>query len=147
MKKNLLEATQTLSSSLMDEELKTFFDLLIEHVEYDLDVNVEFIDGDNSYWVPTPLDEIEELELFGIIEIGDDQPMIQKIISLAHEAGHAIYSEGTVFSKKTTALLEESLAWYLGYNYFLTRGYEINLSEYEDAINHSLTLYAKLEVR
>ena len=38
--------------------------------EYEFELSVEEISGPLSFWVPTPDDEVEELELFGIIELG-----------------------------------------------------------------------------
>ena len=34
----------------------------MERAEYDFDISVESISGTNSYWVPTPQDEIEDLK-------------------------------------------------------------------------------------
>jgi hypothetical protein len=55
--------------------------------------SVEFINGDNSYWTPTPLEEVEELCTNGIIDIGDDQSHFEKLISFTHEIGHVYLSQ------------------------------------------------------
>ena len=68
--------------------MKQKFVLLMQRVEYDFNVSVEFVSGRNSYWVPTPPEEIVELDCYGIIDIGDDQSEFEKLISLVHEIGH-----------------------------------------------------------
>jgi hypothetical protein len=124
--------------------LREKFALLAKLIEEDLEVSVEFINGDNSYWTPTPLDEVEELGIKGIIDIGDDQTDFQKIVSLVHEVGHALFSSSSnIKNHKRILLFEESLAWYLGYNYALQVGVEIDLKEYADCVERALKLYAK----
>ena len=103
---------------------------------------MEFINGSNSFWVPTPPDEIEELECRGIIDIGDDQSEFEKIISLVHEIGHVIFSDTSKFKEHRRILLfEESLAWHLGYDYALSCGVEIDLKEYAVRVEKALKLY------
>ncbi len=115
----------------------------METVERDFGVSVEFINGTNSYWIPTPLDEIEELGQNGIIDIGDDQDYFEKLVSLVHEVGHVIFSNKTQLKEHRRILLfEESLAWYLGYDYALSKGVEINLTEYSERIEKALSLYS-----
>ncbi len=105
---------------------------------------MEFIVGDNSFWIPTPLDEISELECRGIIDIGDDQSDFEKLISLVHEVGHVIFSDKGLFKDHRRILLfEESLAWHLGYDYALSHGIEIDLEEYSERVEHALKLYTK----
>ena len=54
----------------------------MQNAEYDFNISVEFTYGENSYWIPTPEEELEELECYGIIDIGDDQDDFEKLISL-----------------------------------------------------------------
>ena len=105
---------------------------------------MESINGSNSYWTPTPPDEILELECKGIIDIGDDQSEFEKIISLVHEIGHVIFSDENKFKDHRRILLfEEALAWHLGYDYAFNIGIEINLEEYTSSVEKALQLYAK----
>ena len=64
----------------------------MDRAEYDFNVSVESVHGNNSYWIPTPLEEIEDLGHCGIIDIGDDQSDFEKLVSLVHEIGHAIFN-------------------------------------------------------
>ena len=116
----------------------------MERAEYDFSISVEFVHGDNSYWVPTPLDEVEEIGHIGIIDIGDDQSEFEKLISLVHEIGHVIFNDENLFKKhRRIRLFEESLAWHLGYNYALACGIEINIEEYAERVELALQLYSK----
>ena len=113
-------------------------------VEYDFNVSVEFISGTNSYWTPTPPDEIEELDCFGIIDVGDDQCEFEKLISLIHEIGHVIFTDRNKMKEhRRIVLFEESLAWYLGYDYAYANGVEIDLNEYSERVEKALQLYTK----
>ena len=124
--------------------MKQKFALLVEKVEYDFEVSVEFINGLNSYWTPTPPDEIEVLGYTGIIDIGDDQDDYEKLISLVHEIGHVIFSDKNKFKEHRRVLLfEESLAWHMGYDYALTNGVHINIEEYMERVELALQLYIK----
>ena len=120
---------------------------MMERVEYDFEVSVEFRAGFNSYWIPTPVDELEELHHIGVIDIGDDQDEFQKLISLIHEVGHVIfYTNQKRFKEhRRIVLFEESLAWYLGYDYALSMGIEINLEEYTSCVEKALKLYKEMK--
>ena len=87
---NLSVDTRNLSHSLSEELLNEVFREMTFLVESSFDVSVEEIYGDVSYWTPTPDDEIEELELFGIIDIGDETTAFQKIVHLMAEHGYTI---------------------------------------------------------
>lgn len=118
------------------------FSLLAERAEYDFEVSVEYINGTNSYWVPTPPEEIEEFNCRGIIDIGDDQTEFEKLVSLVHEIGHAIFSADEKYKAHGRILLfEESLAWYLGYDYALINGVEIDIKEYIHCVQLALSMY------
>jgi len=115
----------------------------MERVEYDFEVSVEFTNGNNSYWIPTPPEELEDVGHTGIVDIGDDQSIFQKLVSLIHETGHIIFSNDNKKFKehRRVVLFEESLAWYLGYDYALSIGIEIDLEEYTLCVEKALQLY------
>ena len=124
--------------------LKAKFALLMERAEYDFNVSVEFVHGDNSYWIPTPPAEVEEIGHIGIIDIGDDQTEFEKLISLVHEVGHVRFNDENLFKKhRRIRLFEESMAWHLGYDYALSCGIEIDLDEYAERVELALQLYSK----
>ena len=139
-----MEDTQILSSISEKTLLKAKFHTLMEMAEYDFNVSVEFINGENSFWTPTPVDEIYDLDCEGIIDIGDNQSDFEKLISLVHEIGHVIFSDKNKLKNHRRILLfEESLAWHLGYDYALTCGVEVDLKEYADRVELALQLYSK----
>jgi hypothetical protein len=142
---NLSVDTQNLSSTSKQEVLEEVLSEMINLVESEFEINVEEIDGDNSYWVPTPDDEVEELELFGIIELGDDQPVFQKITALTHEVGHCIYHKQRTFRTLECTLFSESLAWYLGYHFMEANGYFIDIDDYNKEIEYAIDLYRRSE--
>jgi hypothetical protein len=124
--------------------LEAKFQILTDRAEYDFNVSVEMVNGENSYWIPTPIDEIEELDCRGIIDIGDDQSWFEKIISLVHEIGHVIFNDTSKMKEHRRILIfEESLAWHLGYDYALKNGIEIDLKEYLERVELALQLYSK----
>ena len=105
---------------------------------------MEFINGTNSYWVPTPPNEVETIGHMGIIDIGDDQSDFEKLVSLIHEIGHVIFNDKNNLKEHRRILLfEESLAWHLGYDYAFSNGVEINIEEYMERVEIALQLYAK----
>ena len=117
---------------------------MMERAEYDFNVSVEFTNGHNSFWIPTPEEELEELDCGGIIDIGDEQDDFEKLISLVHEIGHVIFHDRNKLKEhRRIQLFEESLAWHLGYDYALKQGVEINLKEYADRVEIALSLYLK----
>lgn len=141
--KSLLEGTQILSSGSSKKIIKEKFALLAERAEYDFEVSVEVINGSNSFWIPTPPDEIRDLECYGIIDIGDDQSEFEKLVSLVHEIGHVLFQVNNKLSEdRWHNLFEESLAWYLGYDYALKNGVEIDLKEYAERVEKALKLYS-----
>ena len=61
-----------------------------------------------------------------------------------HEVGHVIFNEGNKLKKhRRIPLFEESLAWYLGYDYAVSNGIEINLKEYAERVEFALQLYIR----
>lgn len=138
---------RNLSSSLSQEILDEVLSDLIELAESELDVYVEFINGDNSYWVRTPEEELEEDEdlPFGIIEIGDDQPTFLKIVAFAHEVGHCLFYKDGTFEGVNCTLFTESAAWYLGYHFMQEHGYFIDIKEYNKELEYAIDLYRRSE--
>jgi hypothetical protein len=126
---------------MSEEHLRAIFEEMSVLVEHSFDVSVEEIRGPISYWTPTPDEEVEELELFGIIDIGDETSPVQKIIHLTHEAGHVIYDMDELFRDTKDVMFGESLAWYLGYHFMAEHGYIIDMPEYEKEMKYALKLY------
>lgn len=114
---------------------------MMEIAEYDFDVSVEITYGSNSYWIPTPEEELEELECYGVIDIGDDQSTFEKLVSLIHEIGHVIFYKSNFKEHRRIPLFEESLAWHLGYDYALKQGIEVDMKEYAECVEKALNLY------
>jgi hypothetical protein len=115
---------------------------MVNLVETCFSVTIEEIDGDNSYWTHIS-DDDEDTDLFGIIELGDDQHPFQKIVSLTHECGHVIHQLDPLFKDSKNLLLNESLAWYLGYHFMFEHGYVIDMKEYKKEISYALNLYRR----
>ena len=89
---------------------------------------------------------MEECGHTGIIDIGDDQNDFEKLISLVHEIGHVIFNDRSKLQKHRRILIfEESLAWYLGYDYALAVGIEIDLNEYAERVEKAIKLYKELK--
>lgn len=139
--KNL--SADILSSKSSSETLEVAFDDMIELAEDELWVSVELAHGFLSFWIPTPPEEIQEddHQPFGIVEIGDDQETINKIISLAHEVGHCLHRKSATFKKVDDTMFSESIAWFLGYNWFYDRGIIIDMGEYQNFMVKALELY------
>ena len=118
---------------------------MIELAEEELWISIEFIHGSNSFWMSTPLNELEEDEHqpFGIIEIGDDQDLLAKIIALSHEVGHCLHKKSPTFKEVSDTMFSESVAWFLGYNWFFDRNIVINMGEYQKHMVIALELYRK----
>ena len=135
----------TVSSESSLEELKDCFNLMVALAEEELWINIEFIYGFNSFWMSTPSEEIEEDELqpFGIVEIGDDQDLINKIIALSHEVGHCLHRKSPTFKEVSDTMFSESIAWFLGYNWFFDRNIVINMGDYQKFMVIALELYRK----
>jgi hypothetical protein len=116
---------------------------MIEHVESDLCIVVEECAGDNSYWSATPADEIEELDHYGTIELGDQQSEFEKIVSLAHEVGHCVLEADEHFGDYAEIIFKEAVSWFLGYRYFAKQGWEVDLKEYKQRASIALEKYVR----
>ena len=123
--------------------LNQILEMMIEYVEADLCIIVECCAGDNSFWSPTPPDEVEELDHYGTIELGDQQSEFEKIVSLAHEVGHSILEANPSFGGYEEVIFKEAVAWYLGYEYFENQAWEINLKEYKERASTALEKYVR----
>ena len=130
-----------LSSKSCSKELEIIFQDMIDMAESELWVSVEFIHGSNSFWVATPDEEMDDNEVVGIIDIGDDQEMINKIVALAHEVGHCLHHKHKQFNPVKDVMFSESIAWFLGYNWFFDRDIIINMTEYQSHMVEALKLY------
>ena len=138
---NLSVDTRSLSPSMSEEHLKEVLEEMIFLAESSFDLSIEECNGPSSFWVPTPDDEVEELELFGIIELGEDTTTFQKIVHLTHEVGHVIYHMDELFKNTKDTMFCEATAWYLGYHFMNEHGYTIKMSEYEKEMCFALKLY------
>lgn len=130
-----------MSSTLNQKLLYDVYEALVFLVETDFDISVEDGFEGNSYWIPTPEEEIDEVDCFGIIEIDVDIPIIQKIYTLSHETGHAIYDMQTKKALKPSVMQYEKAAWIIGYQYFLSKKYALDEKEYWDLAERCLGLY------
>lgn len=138
---NLSVDTRNLSSSLNEDHLEIVLSEMIFLVESEFNINVEESYSEISYWIPTPDEEVEELELFGIIELSENATTFNKIIHLTHEVGHAIYTMDPLFRDTNDTMFCESLAWFLGYHFMAEHGYTIEMEEYQREMEHALKLY------
>lgn len=127
--------------------MKAVYESMIHIVENDLEISVEPRSGKICYWIPAPKKEYKETGIIGIIEIGDKLSLFRKICGLAHEVGHCLFRADENFCNTKSVLFEESLAWYLGYKFFLANGIEINQKEYSDFLIECLDLYIKQEAK
>ena len=114
---------------------------LIELVEEDLWISVEDCYEENSFWIPIPPED--DWDPVGIIEIDVNDDPFNRILSLVHEVGHYLLEQDEDFGDEGHIVFTESLAWYLGYKYFKTIGYEIDAKEYIREASKSLTAYVK----
>ena len=124
-------SVDTLSSKSSSKTLSRAFEYMIAIAEEELWVSVEFVHGFNSFWCATPEEELDDDEFIGIIDIGDDLPMI----------GHCLHHKHKQFSPVQDVMFSESIAWFLGYNWFFDKGIIINMSEYQNQMAEALELY------
>ena len=116
---------------------------MIFDVENDFWINVEDGFEGNSYWIPTPDDEIDEDEFIGIIELDVSLKPFERICSLAHEVGHYFLHVDKKFWMNSSSVIKESLAWYLGYEYFKAMGYKIDQEEYRREASKCVDAYVR----
>jgi len=137
-------SVDTLSSKSSSRTLSKTFDSMIAIAEEELWVSIEFIYGSNSFWAKTPEEEMDHYEVTGIIDIGEDQSTICKIMSLAHEIGHAIHDSDEHFANVKHTMFSESIAWLLGYKWCADRGFVIDMSEYKQMMSKCLNMYMEI---
>ena len=125
------------------KKLKKILEMMIEVIETDLCIIVEECSGVNSYWSATPLEEVEDLDHYGTIELGDQQSEFEKIVSLAHEVGHCLLKANKNFGDYDEIIFKEAVAWLLGYEYFIKRGWTIDLHQYRDRVSIALNEYIR----
>ena len=132
-----------ISLSISEKRKKEILDDMIDIVESDLWISVEDGYEGNSYWMPTPEDELDDYEPVGVIEIDESETTFNKIVSLTHEVGHYFLDQDEHFKGKGTnhIMFVESLAWYLGYKYFARMGYLIDMEEYKRQSRKCLSEY------
>jgi len=93
--------------------------------------------------MPTPLDELDEVDEVGIIEIDFSLNTFGKIIAITHEVGHYLLDRDDVFGEQSHTIFKESLAWYLGFKYIRKIGFNIDPKEYAEEMNKCLELYIR----
>lgn len=140
--KNSSEVIQ-ISSNTSDQILSETYAKISEHIEYYLWISVEDCYENNSYWMPTPLDELDEVDEVGIIEIDFNLNTFGKIIAITHEVGHYLLDRDDVFGEQSHTIFKESLAWYLGFKYIRKIGINIDPKEYAEEMNKCLELYIR----
>ena len=116
---------------------------MIFDVENDFWINVEDGFEGNCYWIPTPDHELDAEELVGIIELDVDLDPFKRICALAHEVGHYFLHVDKQRWNETGLIVRETLAWYLGHEYFKATGYNIEMAGYGKEATRCLGAYAR----
>ena len=117
---------------------------MIFDVETEFWINVEDGYEGNCYWIPTPDDELDEEEMIGIIELDVDLEPFEKICALSHEVGHYFLHVDKQRWNETNTVIKETLAWYLGHEYFKATGYIIDIIEYGKQASIYVDAYARV---
>ena len=116
MTKSSLEALQ-ICRSISNQTYQRVIQRIVDWVGITYGAEV-YLNEASNYFIPTPLDELEELDYkLGDIEIDSSQQMHIKVFSLLHEAGHAHAYMLKIFGEKTTQLSvveREKEAWNYG---------------------------------
>lgn len=132
-----------ISSNISEKRKKQILDEMIDIIESDLWISVEDGYDSNSYWIPTPEDELDDHEPVGIIEIDEQETTFNKIVALVHEVGHYFLDQDEHFKGTNHQIFVESLAWYLGYKYFHRMGYVVDMEEYKKQAHDCLSQYVR----
>lgn len=132
-----------ISRNTSEENLKQILREITSHLETEHWISVEECYEDNSYWMPTPEEELDSFEDIGIIEINVNLSTYEKIIALTHEIGHYVLHTDPQFGSEMHKMFVESLAWYLGYKFMEDLGWIIPLEDYRTEANRSLELYTR----
>ena len=143
MKKSL-EVTQ-ISSNISPKKLDRILEEMILEVENNLWISVEDGYEENSFWISIPPSEEDEQywPSPGIIEIDIKDTVFNKILSLAHEVGHYFIEKDKQLGPNNHIMFNESLAWYLGYKYFESKGFVIDPEEYKVEASKCLDEYVR----
>ena len=137
------EVTQ-ISSSISQKRLDKILEEMILAVENCLWISVEDGFEGNSFWISTPPEDFDEYwPTPGIIEINVKEDVFNKILSLTHEVGHYFLEKDTDFCAGSCKIFIESIAWYLGYKYFKSKGYVIDRDEYKKEASKCLGEYVR----
>ena len=111
---------------------------------------VVYPDEEDNYWIPTPYDELEELDYqFGVIELNGSENLVIKLFSLLHEVGHAQDYSNRFFAGLDSRAGEESYeaekkAWELGEDIAKKLNINIDKKEWDEFKKHCLQLYMEL---
>ena len=111
---------------------------------------VVYPDEEDNYWVPTPYDELEELDYqFGVIELDGSEDLIIKLFSLLHEVGHAKDYSNRFFAGLESRAGQESYeaerdAWDLGEQIAEELNIKVSKEEWDEYRNNCLQLYKEL---
>jgi len=111
---------------------------------------VVYPDEEGNYWVPTPYDELEELDYqFGTIELDGSESSIIRLFSLLHEVGHAKdYCNRFFAGLESRAGIEsweaERDAWVLGEQIAKELQIQVNEEEWNKYKDNCLQLYKEL---
>jgi len=129
--------------SFSEEELERILKKMIFDVETEFWISVEDGFDGNCYWIPTPDDELDEEAMVGIIELDVELSPFKRICALSHEVGHYFLHVERQRWNETNVVIRESLAWYLGHEYFKATGYNIDLVEYGKESTKCLDAYVR----
>ena len=72
-----------------------------------------------------------------------NEDVFNKILSLTHEVGHYFLEKDTDLGEGSCKIFVESIAWYLGYKYFKSKGYVIDKEEYKKEASKCLGEYVR----
>ena len=116
MAKSSLEALQ-ICKSISNQTYQRAIQRIVDWAGITYGAEV-YLDETSNYFIPTPIDELEELDYkLGDIEIDRGQQEHIKVFSLLHEAGHAHAYMLKIFGEKTIQLSvveREKEAWDYG---------------------------------
>ncbi len=111
---------------------------------------VVYPDEEDNYWIPTPYDELEELDYqFGVIEFDGSESSIIRLFSLLHEVGHAKdYCNRFFAGLDSRAGIEsweaEKDAWGLGEQIAKELQIQVSEEEWNKYKDNCLQLYKEL---
>ena len=147
MTKHSSEALQ-ICKNISNQTYQRALERLIEWTESAYSVNV-YLDEDENCFVPTPIEELEELDYhFGDIEIDGSQPHHIQIYSLLHEAGHAEDYVQHVMAGMGTfpeTIDKEIAAWKLGEQIAKRLNFILDMNDWASYKDLCIKLYMEEE--